>query len=197
MFDNNGSFLLVLFEFFLFFAWFMCLWWILGDIFRSKDIGGVVKTLWVLFVILIPWLGILVYMIARGNGMHERQLEQVKAMQRGPRRLRPIGNGQILQERRGRDRVGQGSAGQWCHHPGRVRTAQGEGPRSLISLRSVEQVQSAGRPAAGGSPSRLSCRSGRWHAAAGGDAGSVPAGGGGYRSVRRRTYPCMWSTKAR
>ena len=66
MFDNNGSFLLALFEFFLFFAWFMCLWWILGDIFRSRDIGGVAKTLWVLFVIVIPWLGILVYVIARG-----------------------------------------------------------------------------------------------------------------------------------
>jgi ABC-type transport system involved in multi-copper enzyme maturation permease subunit len=81
MFDNNGSFLLALFEFFLFFAWFMCLWWILGDIFRSKDIGGVAKTLWVLFVIIIPWLGILIYVIARGHGMQERQLEQVKAMQ--------------------------------------------------------------------------------------------------------------------
>src|SRR4051794_16486082 len=81
MFDNNGSFLLVLFEFFLFFAWFMCLWWILGDIFRSRDIGGVAKTLWVLFVIIIPWLGILIYMIARGRGMQERQLEQMKAMQ--------------------------------------------------------------------------------------------------------------------
>ena len=81
MFDNNGSFLLALFEFFLFFAWFMCLWWILGDIFRSRDIGGVAKTLWVLFVIVIPWLGILVYVIARGHGMQERQLEQVKAMQ--------------------------------------------------------------------------------------------------------------------
>ena len=81
MFNTNGSFLLALFEFFLFFAWFMCLWWILGDIFRSRDIGGVAKTLWVLFVIVIPWLGILVYMIARGHGMQERQLEQVKAMQ--------------------------------------------------------------------------------------------------------------------
>jgi len=81
MFNNNGSFLLVLFEFFLFFAWFMCLWWILGDIFRSRDIGGVAKTLWVLFVIVIPWLGILVYMIARGHGMQERQLEQVRVVQ--------------------------------------------------------------------------------------------------------------------
>jgi len=82
MFNDNGSFLLALFEIFLFFAWFMCLFWIFGDIFRSKDLGGVARTLWVLFVIFIPWLGILVYLIARGRGMQERQLEQVVQMQR-------------------------------------------------------------------------------------------------------------------
>jgi Short C-terminal domain/Phospholipase_D-nuclease N-terminal len=81
MFDDNGSFLLALFEFFLFFAWFMCLFWVLGDIFRSKDLGGGAKTLWVIFVIIIPWLGILAYLIARGHGMHERQLEQAQAAQ--------------------------------------------------------------------------------------------------------------------
>jgi uncharacterized SAM-binding protein YcdF (DUF218 family) len=81
MFDDNGSFLLALFEFFLFFAWFMCLFWVLGDIFRSKDMGGGAKTLWVLFVIFIPWLGLLVYIIARGSGMQDRQLEQAKQMQ--------------------------------------------------------------------------------------------------------------------
>jgi len=82
MFNDNGSFLLALLEFFLFFAWIMCLFWIFGDIFRSRDLGGVAKTLWVLFVIFIPWLGILVYLIARGKGMQERQLEQAKDMQR-------------------------------------------------------------------------------------------------------------------
>ena len=81
MFNDNGSFLLAMLEFFLFFAWFMCLFWIFGDIFRSKDLGGGSKTFWVFFVILIPWLGILIYLIARGKGMHERQLEQVKEMQ--------------------------------------------------------------------------------------------------------------------
>lgn len=79
MFNDNGSFLLALFEFFLFFAWFMCLFWILGDIFRSTDMGGGAKTLWVIFVIVIPWLGILVYLIARGHGMQGRQMEQVQA----------------------------------------------------------------------------------------------------------------------
>ena len=81
MFNDNGSFLLALFEFFLFFAWFMCLFWVLSDIFRSRDLGGGVKTIWVIFVIVIPWLGLLVYLIARGHGMQERQLEQVKEAQ--------------------------------------------------------------------------------------------------------------------
>jgi hypothetical protein len=81
MFNDNGHFLLGLFEFFLFFAWFMCLFWVLADIFRSKDLGGGGKTIWVIFVIIIPWLGILVYLIARGKGMQERQLEQAKEMQ--------------------------------------------------------------------------------------------------------------------
>ena len=82
MFNDNGSFLIALLEFFLFFAWIMCLFWIFGDIFRSRDLGGGAKTFWVIFVILIPWLGILVYLIARGKGMHERQLEQMRDMQK-------------------------------------------------------------------------------------------------------------------
>jgi hypothetical protein len=81
MFNNNGSFLLALFEFFLWFAWFMCLFWIFGDLFRSRDLGGGAKTLWVLFIIVVPFLGILVYLIVRGHGMTERQLEQQKQIQ--------------------------------------------------------------------------------------------------------------------
>jgi uncharacterized SAM-binding protein YcdF (DUF218 family) len=80
MFNDNGSFLLALFEFFLFFAWFMCLFWVISDIFRSKDLSGVAKTFWVFFVIILPWLGILVYLIARGHGMQQRQLEQAQEM---------------------------------------------------------------------------------------------------------------------
>ena len=72
MFDNNGSFLLATLEFFLFFAWFMCLFWIFGDLFRSRDIGGWGKTLWTLFLIILPLLGMLVYLIVRGGGMTER-----------------------------------------------------------------------------------------------------------------------------
>ena len=81
MFNDNGSFLLALFEFFLFFAWFMCLFWVFADIFRSRDLGGGGKTLWIIVIILIPLLGILIYLIARGHGMQERQIEQAKEMQ--------------------------------------------------------------------------------------------------------------------
>lgn len=81
MFNDNGSFLLALFEFFLFFAWFMCLFWIFGDIFRSKDLGGGAKTIWVFFVIFLPFLGILVYLIARGGGMSQRAIEHQQAAQ--------------------------------------------------------------------------------------------------------------------
>jgi len=82
MFNNNGSFLLALFEFFIFFAWFMCLFWVFGDLFRSHDLGGLAKTLWVLFIIFLPFLGLLVYLIARGNGMTQRAVDSQKQMQR-------------------------------------------------------------------------------------------------------------------
>ncbi len=81
MFNDNGSFLLALFEFFVFFAWFMCLWWIFGDLFRSRDIGGFAKTLWVLFIIVLPIVGMLVYLSARGHGMTDRALEQQQELQ--------------------------------------------------------------------------------------------------------------------
>ena len=74
MFNNNGSFLLALLEFFIFFAWFMCLFWIFGDLFRSKDLGGWGKTLWSLFLIIFPILGMLIYLIVRGSGMNDRAI---------------------------------------------------------------------------------------------------------------------------
>ena len=61
--------------FFLFVIWIMILFYVFTDIFRSKDLGGVAKTLWVLFVILTPYLGVFVYLIARGNKMAENTVK--------------------------------------------------------------------------------------------------------------------------
>ena len=91
MFDDNGSFLLAMFEFFIFFAWFMSLFWIFGDLFRSKDLGGVAKTFWTLFLIILPILGMLIYLIARGNGMTERALSaQADAQKRQDEYIRSV-----------------------------------------------------------------------------------------------------------
>ncbi len=66
---------------FVFFIWFWLLIVIFGDIFRSRDMGGGAKALWVIFVIVLPFLGILVYLIARGGKMHERAADQATAQQ--------------------------------------------------------------------------------------------------------------------
>ena len=81
MFNDNGSFLLALFEFFIFFAWLMCLFYIFSDIFRSHDLGGGAKTVWSLFIIFLPFIGVFAYLIARGSGMTQRSLEQQKQLQ--------------------------------------------------------------------------------------------------------------------
>jgi hypothetical protein len=67
--------------FFLFFIWIWLLIGIFGDIFRSKDLGGWGKAVWVLFVVLLPMLGVLVYVIARGKGMAERSVQDAEAQE--------------------------------------------------------------------------------------------------------------------
>jgi hypothetical protein len=66
---------------FVFFIWFWLLIVVFSDIFRSKDLGGGAKMLWVLFVIILPFLGIFVYLIARGGKMHERAAAQADQQQ--------------------------------------------------------------------------------------------------------------------
>ncbi len=68
-------------EFFLFFVWIFLIISIFMDIFRSHDIGGVAKFFWVLFIIVLPFLGAFVYLIARGGSMHERSLRQAQQQQ--------------------------------------------------------------------------------------------------------------------
>jgi hypothetical protein len=69
-------------EFFLFVIWIWLLIMVFSDIFRSHDLGGWAKALWSIFVIVIPFLGVFVYLIARGGKMHERAAEQAAAQQK-------------------------------------------------------------------------------------------------------------------
>jgi hypothetical protein len=65
--------------FFLWIAWFMLLFRVIADIFRRRDIGGGAKTLWLIFVIVLPFLGVFVYLISQNDGIVERQIEQAQA----------------------------------------------------------------------------------------------------------------------
>ena len=64
---------------FLWIAWILLLFRVISDIFRSRDLGGVGKAFWALFVIVLPWLGVLVYLITRGGRMAERDIEEASA----------------------------------------------------------------------------------------------------------------------
>ena len=80
-------------EFFLFFVWIWLLIIVFSDIFRSRDLGGLAKALWVIFVIVIPLLGVLIYLIARGGGMQERAAERSSTAGPGHARLCARGGG--------------------------------------------------------------------------------------------------------
>jgi Short C-terminal domain/Phospholipase_D-nuclease N-terminal len=67
--------------FFVWVAWFMLLFRIIGDIFRRRDLGGGGKVLWMIFVIVLPFLGVFVYLIANNEGMAQRDIERARAQQ--------------------------------------------------------------------------------------------------------------------
>jgi len=67
--------------FFLFFIWIWLLIVVFADIFRSHDMGGFAKALWVIFIIILPFLGVFVYLIAEHEGMTRRNIDQAQAQQ--------------------------------------------------------------------------------------------------------------------
>ncbi len=72
-----------------FFLWFIWIWLLIvvfGDIFRSRDLSGWGKALWTIFVLVVPYLGVFVYLIARGHKMQEHALQQAQAQDEATRR---------------------------------------------------------------------------------------------------------------
>ena len=80
-----GAFWTIL-EIFLWVLWIWILIYVFIDIFRSHDLSGWAKALWFLFVLFIPLIGVLVYLIARGGEMHERAVRQAQQQDREARR---------------------------------------------------------------------------------------------------------------
>jgi hypothetical protein len=76
---GTGQVFLSMLWFFMFFIWIWLLIVVFSDIFRSHDLGGFAKFLWVIFIIVLPYLGVFVYLIARGGKMHEHAVQAAQA----------------------------------------------------------------------------------------------------------------------
>ena len=101
MIAADYPFLDVLWTLLIFFAWVIWFWLLItvfADIFRRRDIGGGKKALWVIFVIIIPFVGVLIYLIAESNGMADRQAETPATGEVADRRVHQDGR----RERRSR-----------------------------------------------------------------------------------------------
>lgn len=84
IFAADYPFLEVLWTLLIFFLWVMWFWLligIVGDVFRRRDIGGGKKTVWLVFLLFVPFLGTLAYVLTNSDGMAERNLERARAQQ--------------------------------------------------------------------------------------------------------------------
>jgi hypothetical protein len=72
------NFVADVFSVFIFVMWFWLLITIFGDLFRRRDVSGLGKTLWVIALVVFPYLGIFIYLIMQGRGMAERQTERTQ-----------------------------------------------------------------------------------------------------------------------
>jgi len=73
-----GNFIIDVFSIFMFILWFWLFITIASDLFRRSDISGFAKVLWVIFLILLPYIGIFAYVLTQGRGMASRHQEQVR-----------------------------------------------------------------------------------------------------------------------
>ena len=73
-----ANFLAHVFSIFMFLLWLWLLFTVLGDLFRRQDVSGVGKVLWVILLIVLPYIGIFAYLVTQGSGMAERSREQVQ-----------------------------------------------------------------------------------------------------------------------
>jgi hypothetical protein len=80
-----GQVVLSIFWFFIFLLWIMLVFHVIVDVFRSRDLSGGAKALWLLFVLVLPYLGIFVYLIARGSKMHEHDIQAYQANEEAAR----------------------------------------------------------------------------------------------------------------
>ena len=82
LFAADYPFLDILWTMLIFFLWVMWFWLlivIIGDVFRRHDIGGGKKTIWLIFILFVPFIGVLAYVLANSDGMAERNMERARS----------------------------------------------------------------------------------------------------------------------
>lgn len=67
---------------FLFMSYLILFFQVVGDLFRDREVGGLMKVIWIVALIVLPFLSLLVYLLVRGKGMAERQMQQAQAAQK-------------------------------------------------------------------------------------------------------------------
>jgi predicted membrane channel-forming protein YqfA (hemolysin III family) len=72
------NFLADVFSIFIFVLWFWLLITVFGDLFRRRDVSGIGKTFWVILLVVLPYLGVFIYLISQGRGMAERRNQQTE-----------------------------------------------------------------------------------------------------------------------
>jgi len=85
---SSYPFLDVMWTMLVFFAWLIWFWLLItvfGDVFRRTDLSGLGKAGWIVFVIVLPYLGVLVYLIARGKEMTQHSIDDARAMEASQR----------------------------------------------------------------------------------------------------------------
>ncbi len=129
--------------FFAFVIWIWLLITVFADIFRRHDTSGWAKALWVIFIIIFPYLGVLIYLIAEHQGMADRNVKQLQAQQaQADEYIKSVAGSTDPAET---DREGQAAAGQRRDHAGRVRRPEEEGARVVELARGARPAVRAGR----------------------------------------------------
>ena len=97
MLASDYPFLDVVWTMLIFFVWVIWFWLLItvfADVFRRHDIGGGMKTLWLIFVIVLPFLGVFIYLLAEHKGIAERSTKQVqKAQEQSDAHIREVSGG--------------------------------------------------------------------------------------------------------
>lgn len=82
IFSSIMNFAMFAFVVFVFVLWLWLLISVIGDLFRRHDVGGFAKVLWIIFLLVLPYLGVFAYILTQGRGMGERQAAHVREAQK-------------------------------------------------------------------------------------------------------------------